>query len=252
MTTSYDAIVIGTGQAGPPLARRLIASGMSVAIVERHRFGGTCVNTGCIPTKAMVASAYAAYVARRAGEYGVTIGGGIGVDLDAVQARKETILAASRDGLEANLRGLERCTVYDGHARFQSAHDVSVGDSVLRAERIFINVGGRASVPPIPGVDRVPYLTNSSMMTLTELPGHLIVVGGRDAPEFAGRLAFQSGSGRTRSSGGPDNGGPVRRQSGRYPGRDSEMPRPQAAELPALAHHERTALSSMADGVAAG
>ena len=177
-TTTYDAIVIGTGQAGPPLARRLVASGMSVAIIERHRFGGTCVNTGCIPTKAMVASAYAAHVARRAADYGVTIGGGVGVDFGAVQARKEAISRASRDGLERSLRGLEGCTVYDGHARFQSAREIVVGDAVLRAERIFVNVGGRALVPAIPGLERVPYLTNSSMMTLENLPRHLIVVGG--------------------------------------------------------------------------
>ena len=176
--TSYDAIVIGTGQAGPHVARRFVAAGMRVAIVERKLFGGTCVNTGCIPTKAMVASAYAARLAQRAGEYGVTIAGGVRTDMARVKTRKDAIAASSRTGLEKSLRALDGCTVYDGHARFESATEISVGAERLTAPRIFINVGGRANVPALPGVDTVPFLTNSSMMDVDFLPRHLVVVGG--------------------------------------------------------------------------
>jgi pyruvate/2-oxoglutarate dehydrogenase complex dihydrolipoamide dehydrogenase (E3) component len=178
MNSNYNAIIIGTGQAGPPLAKRLSEAGMSIAIIERHLFGGTCVNTGCIPTKAMVASAYAAHVAQRAGDYGVGIAGDITVDVKAVKARKDAISERSRTGVEKMLRGLARCVVYNGHARFRSAREVDVGGTVLRADRVFINVGGRASAPPMPGLDRVPYLTNSSMMELDVTPEHLVIVGG--------------------------------------------------------------------------
>jgi pyruvate/2-oxoglutarate dehydrogenase complex dihydrolipoamide dehydrogenase (E3) component len=178
MSTRHDAIIIGTGQAGPPLARRLSAAGMSVAVIERHLFGGTCVNTGCIPTKAMVASACAAHVARRAADFGVAIDGRVSVDMKAVKARKDRISARSRSSVEKMLRGLTNCTVYNGHARFRSAQEVAVGDAVLSATRIFINVGGRAFVPPMPGLDRVPYLTNSSIMHLHVVPPHLLIVGG--------------------------------------------------------------------------
>jgi len=176
--TNFDAIVIGAGQAGPPLAKRLTKAGMSVAIVERHLFGGTCVNTGCIPTKAMVASAYVAHVARRADEYGVRVGGSVTVDLKTVMARKGAIAERSRIGVEQALRSLERCAVYTGHARFLSAHEIGVGDATLHADRVFINVGGRASIPALPGLDHVPFLTNSSMMHLDAVPAHLAIVGG--------------------------------------------------------------------------
>jgi pyruvate/2-oxoglutarate dehydrogenase complex dihydrolipoamide dehydrogenase (E3) component len=178
MTETFDAIIIGTGQAGPPLARRLAAAGMRVAIIERHLFGGTCVNTGCIPTKTMVASAYAAHLVRRAADYGVTVGGPVGIDMAHVKARKDDISGRSRDGLERSLRTLDRCTVFTGQAQFTAPHEVQVGTSRLRAERIFINVGGRAAVPPLEGLDTVPYLTNSSMMALDFAPPHLIIVGG--------------------------------------------------------------------------
>jgi pyruvate/2-oxoglutarate dehydrogenase complex dihydrolipoamide dehydrogenase (E3) component len=174
----YDAIVIGTGQSGPALTRRLVAAGWKVAIIERKLFGGTCVNTGCTPTKTLVASAYAAHLARRADEYGVTIGGPIGVDMKKVKARKDAIAGASRKGVERSLKTLKGCTVYEGHARFSGPKEVKVGNETLKADRIFINVGGRAVVPPIPGLDQVPYLTNSSMMDVDFLPGHLIVLGG--------------------------------------------------------------------------
>ena len=177
-TNDYDAIIIGAGQAGPSLAKRLSKAGMSVAIAERHLFGGTCVNTGCIPTKAMVASAYAAHMARRAADFGVMVDGGVRVDMKRVKARKDAISGDARRGVEEGLRRLERCTVYTNHARFQSAHEVVVGDSVLRAERIFVNVGARAAVPAIEGLDQVPFLTNSSMMDLAEVPRHLLIVGG--------------------------------------------------------------------------
>ncbi|MGG1949451.1 FAD-containing oxidoreductase [Trinickia sp. NRRL B-1857] len=178
MSQRFDAIVIGTGQAGPALAARLSGAGMKVAIVERGRFGGTCVNTGCIPTKTLVASAYAAHLARRAAEYGVMIGGPVTVDMKQVKARKDRISERSSRNVENWLRGLERCTVYQGHARFESAKTVRVGDELLEAERIFINVGGRALIPPMPGLDQVSYFTNSTMMDVDFLPEHLIVVGG--------------------------------------------------------------------------
>jgi pyruvate/2-oxoglutarate dehydrogenase complex dihydrolipoamide dehydrogenase (E3) component len=174
----YDAIVIGTGQSGPALARRLVAAGWTVAVIERKFFGGTCVNTGCTPTKTLIASAYAAQLARRAAEYGVTIGGAIGVDMKAVKARKDAIVGASRKGVERSLKTLKGCTVYEGHARFDGPKELKVGDEELRAEKVFINVGGRAVVPPIPGLDQVPYLTNSSMMDVDFLPPHLVVLGG--------------------------------------------------------------------------
>jgi pyruvate/2-oxoglutarate dehydrogenase complex dihydrolipoamide dehydrogenase (E3) component len=174
----HDAIIIGTGQSGPSLARRLVAAGQKVAVIERKFFGGTCVNTGCTPTKTLVASAYAAYLARRAGDYGVTIGGPVGVDMKAVKARKDAVAGASRLGVERSLKTLEGCTVYEGHARFVGTKKVAVDGVVLDADRIFINVGGRALVPSIPGLDQVPYLTNSSMMDVDFLPQHLIVLGG--------------------------------------------------------------------------
>ena len=174
----YDAIIIGTGQSGPALARRLVAAGWTVAIIERKLFGGTCVNTGCTPTKALVASAYAANVARRAADYGVAIDGTIKVDMKAVKARKDAIVAPSRKGVERSLKTLKGCTVYEDHARFIAEKKVVVNGSELSADRIFLNVGARASVPPIPGLDQVSYLTNSSMMDVDFLPPHLVILGG--------------------------------------------------------------------------
>jgi pyruvate/2-oxoglutarate dehydrogenase complex dihydrolipoamide dehydrogenase (E3) component len=174
----FDAIIIGTGQAGPSLAGRLAGSGRKVAIVERKLFGGTCVNTGCIPTKTMVASAYAARLARRAADYGVDIGGAISVDMKRVKARKDAVSGKSRLGVETWLKGMDNCTVYQGHARFESPHEVSVANERLTAERIYINVGARAVVPDMPGVHEVSFLTNSSMMAVDYLPKHLIVIGG--------------------------------------------------------------------------
>lgn len=151
---------------------------MKVAIVERGLFGGTCVNTGCIPTKAMVASAYAARMAQRAADFGVTIGGRVSIDMKQVKARKDSISGASRTGLEKSLKSLDNCTVFEGHARFDSPREVSVADARLAADKIFINVGGRARTSGIAGLEQVPYLTNSSMMHVDFLPRHLVVVGG--------------------------------------------------------------------------
>ncbi len=178
MSGQFDAIVIGTGQAGPSLTARLAQSGMRVAVIERKLFGGTCVNTGCIPTKTMVASAYAARMAHRAADFGVHIDGAVKVDMKRVKARKDEISGQSRTGVESWLRGLKNVTVLQGTARFESPREVSVGDSRLTAERIFINVGGRAVVPELPGLDQVSYLTNSSMMAVDYVPPHLVIVGG--------------------------------------------------------------------------
>jgi pyruvate/2-oxoglutarate dehydrogenase complex dihydrolipoamide dehydrogenase (E3) component len=173
----FNAIIIGTGQAGPPLATRFSAAGKTVAIIERHKFGGTCVNTGCVPTKTMVASAYAAHVARRGDEYGF-ITGDVRVDMKRVKARKDAVSGRSNTGVEESLRGLKNCTVIQGHARFQSSNTIVVNDEVLEADKIYINVGGRAAVPEMPGIHDVPFLNNSSMMNVDFLPKHLVVVGG--------------------------------------------------------------------------
>jgi len=178
MATKYDAIVIGTGQAGPPLAVRLADTGMKVAIIERKRFGGTCVNNGCIPTKTLVASARTAHVARRAGDYGVMIPGSIAVDMKKVKMRKDALVRRSSEGVQKWLKNAQNLTVYEGHARFDDAHRVRVGDELLEADKIFINVGGRASIPPLGGIDEVSYLDNSTMMDVDFLPEHLIVIGG--------------------------------------------------------------------------
>jgi pyruvate/2-oxoglutarate dehydrogenase complex dihydrolipoamide dehydrogenase (E3) component len=174
----FDAIIIGTGQAGPSLADRLAQAGMQVAIIERGKFGGTCVNNGCTPTKTLVASAYAARLAQRAAEYGVQIAGSVKTDMARVKARKDALVERSTTGLERWLRSLANVAVYTGHARFLDPHTVSVGTETLTGERLFINVGGRPFVPRMPGVEQVPYLTNESLMDVDFLPEHLIIVGG--------------------------------------------------------------------------
>jgi pyruvate/2-oxoglutarate dehydrogenase complex dihydrolipoamide dehydrogenase (E3) component len=175
---NYDAIVIGTGQSGPALARRLVAAGRKVAIIERKLFGGTCVNTGCTPTKTLAASAYVAHVARRGGDYGVRIDGPVSVDMKAVKARKDAVVAVFRNGVTRSLKTLQGCTVYEGHGRFVAEKKVAVNGSELAADQIFINVGARAAIPPIHGLDQMPYLTNSSMMDIDFLPSHLMILGG--------------------------------------------------------------------------
>jgi pyruvate/2-oxoglutarate dehydrogenase complex dihydrolipoamide dehydrogenase (E3) component len=178
MPTHFDSIIIGAGQAGPTLAGRLTQSGRSVAFIERKLFGGTCVNTGCTPTKALVASAYVAQKARTAASYGVTVQSAVSVDMKAVKARKDQIVAKSRDGLESYLRGMKNCTVFTGHAHFESPKEIRVGNDLLSADEIFINVGGRAVVPDFPGVDQVPWMTNVGILELDTLPRHLVIVGG--------------------------------------------------------------------------
>ena len=174
----FDAIIIGAGQAGPSLAGKLTAAGMTVAFVERKLFGGTCVNTGCMPTKTLVASAYAAHLARRAADYGIVLDGDIRVDMSKVKARADAVSTNARTGVEKHLREMAGCTVFGGHARFEGPDRIRAGEELLTAPRIFINVGGRALVPDIPGISEVPYLTNTSMLALDYLPEHLVVVGG--------------------------------------------------------------------------
>jgi pyruvate/2-oxoglutarate dehydrogenase complex dihydrolipoamide dehydrogenase (E3) component len=178
MTTQFDAIVIGAGQAGPPLAERLGQAGMTVALVERKHFGGTCVNTGCTPTKTLVASAYAAHLARRAGDFGVTIGGPIGVDMKAVKARKDAVAGGSRASVEKWVAGMKGVTALRGHAHFESPTEVRVGDALLRAPRIFLNVGCRSILPDMPGVGQVKLLNSTAILEMDTLPRHLVVVGG--------------------------------------------------------------------------
>src|SRR6202034_2845850 len=179
MNRNYDAIVIGAGQAGPSLAARFAGAGKSVAIIERHLFGGTCVNTGCTPTKTLIANARIAYDARRAHDYGIGLpAAGVAVDMRAVQARKKRVVDASKTGLENWIRGMQNCTVYKGNARFESARSVSVDGQVLTSDQIFINVGGRAGSPAFPGIDSVPFLTSTSLLELEELPAHLLIIGG--------------------------------------------------------------------------
>ncbi len=178
MPRNFDAIVIGTGQAGPPLAGKLAAAGMKTAVIERKLFGGTCVNTGCTPTKALVASARAAHMARRGPDFGVNAGANISVDMKKVKQRKDEIVGNSNQGVASWLESMENATVFHGHGRFESPRTVRVGDELLEADRIFIDVGGRASIPPVAGLDSVPYLTNSSMMEVDFLPEHLLILGG--------------------------------------------------------------------------
>ncbi len=178
MTKRYDAVIIGTGQAGPPLAERLSAAGMKVAILERELFGGTCVNTGCTPTKTLIASARAAHVARTAGKYGAIVSGDVSVDMKKVKARKDEVAGASEKGIEDWLAGMKNVTVYKGHGRFESPRTVSVNGELLEADKIFVNTGGRAFVPPGGEEDGTPCFTNSSIMHVDFLPKHLIVIGG--------------------------------------------------------------------------
>ncbi len=189
MTEHFDAIIVGAGQAGPPLAGRLTAAGQRVALVERKLIGGTCVNTGCIPTKTLVASAHAAHLARRGAEFGVATGP-ITVDMTKVKARKDEIMLGDRKGVEDWLAGMDGCTVFRGHARFRDPHTLRValqdGHDMLHADRIFLNVGGRAVVPDIPGLSGVDFLTNVSILELDTVPSHLVIVGGSYiALEFA-------------------------------------------------------------------
>ncbi|SAK76309.1 mercury(II) reductase [Caballeronia arationis] len=182
MSHHFDAVVIGTGQGGGPLAVRLAESGRKTAVIERHLFGGTCVNVGCTPTKTYVASARAAHVARHAAEYGVLIAGDVQIDMARVKARKDEVIGASRDGVEKWLRGTQNLTVFTGHGRFTGPHSIRVDahdgqQHELESDATFINTGTRPTIPPIDGIDRIPYLTNSTLLELTEVPAHLVIVG---------------------------------------------------------------------------
>ncbi|GAB2577823.1 FAD-containing oxidoreductase [Dyella jejuensis] len=178
MSRRFDAIIVGAGQAGPPLAGRLTAAGMQVALVERQFFGGTCVNTGCMPTKTLVASARVAHQVRRAADYGVVLGGEVGIDFQRVMARAHTVTDNARGNVERWLDGMHGLTVLRGHARFESHDSLRIGGEAISAPRIFLNVGGRALVPDMPGVHAIPYLTNTSILQLDILPEHLAIVGG--------------------------------------------------------------------------
>ena len=178
MNKTFDAIIIGAGQAGPSLAGRFNNAGKTVALIERDLLGGTCVNTGCTPTKAMVASAKAAQMIRHAEELGLPPQHLSGIDLAAIQRRKDAIVTKSRQGLEKWLGGMEHCTVIYGSARFTGPNSVSVNGDVLQAKQIFLNVGTRPTIPKLGGIDEVPYLTNSTILKLDTLPSHLVVVGG--------------------------------------------------------------------------
>jgi pyruvate/2-oxoglutarate dehydrogenase complex dihydrolipoamide dehydrogenase (E3) component len=196
----FDAIVIGTGQAGPSLAGRLTAAGMTVAVIERKLVGGTCVNTGCTPTKTLVASAQAAYTARRAGDYGVIVEGTVRVDMAKFKARADTVAGNSRAGLDGWLRSMKGCTLIEGHARFEAPDRLRVKDDVLTAPRIFSNVGGRPSVPPLPGINEVPFLTNRTMLELDQVPEHLSWAAATLASRSP-RCTGASGQGSRSSSG---------------------------------------------------
>jgi len=175
--SSFDAIIVGTGQAGPALAARLDKQGMKVAVIERGKFGGTCVNNGCTPTKALVASAYAAQLARRAADYGLRLGKP-SINMKKVKARKDAIVANSVNSLDKWMHGLKHGKVFHGQARFVSPQKVVVGREELEAEKIFLNVGGRPLVPKMPGLDKTPFLTNESIMDVDFVPKHLVIVGG--------------------------------------------------------------------------
>ncbi len=178
MSQAFDAIIVGAGQAGPPLAARLTQAGMTVALIERHLFGGTCVNTGCMPTKALVASAYAAFLARRAADYGVMLDSAPRIDMRKVQARSHKVTLDARHGVERLVDGMKGLTVIRGHATFTGPAEIMVDGETLTAPRIFLNVGGRAMVPDMPGLGDIPYLINSTILGLDAVPRHLVVIGG--------------------------------------------------------------------------
>ncbi|MGN7771693.1 FAD-containing oxidoreductase [Phyllobacterium sp. 22552] len=178
MSNSFDAIIIGAGQAGPALAGRLTSAGRKVLLIERKLFGGTCVNTGCMPTKALVASAYAAHLARRGADFGVTIDTPIRINMKRIWQRADTVSSTARNNIESWLKGMDNCTIVQGHAKFIGPHEIVVGGETYTAPQIFINTGGRAVIPDMPGIDEIDYLTNTGILQLDTLPEHLVVIGG--------------------------------------------------------------------------
>src|SRR4051812_12750378 len=177
MAERYDAIVIGTGQAAPALCARLDKEGLKTALIERKLLGGTCVNVGCIPTKTLVASARAARTVARAAEYGVAVEGKTRVDMKAVKARKDGVVRHSTEGVTKWIAGMKNVELIRGHARFSAAHTVAVNGRSLQADRVFLNVGARAFAPPVPGLDKIDYLDNTSMMEIDTVPEHLVIIG---------------------------------------------------------------------------
>jgi len=173
----FDAVVIGSGQGGNPLCQRLADQGWNVALVERAHLGGTCINTGCTPTKTMVASAQVAHYARNATRWGVHASD-VRVDLPAIVERKNKVVASFRARQERRVAERKTLRLYRGHARFLSAHQLQVGDEVIEGERVFIDTGTRPEIPRLPGLDSVPYLTNATLMELRGLPEHLLILGG--------------------------------------------------------------------------
>ncbi|MFS8055385.1 FAD-containing oxidoreductase [Rhizobium sp. BR 317] len=183
---TFDAIIVGAGQAGPALAGRFAAAGMTVALIERKFVGGTCVNAGCMPTKTLVASARTAHVIRRSADYGIRRGGGMLTDMAAVERRAAAVTNNTRNSLTAWLTSTDGISLIRGHARFESAKTISVGDETLTAPRIFLNVGARPAIPDLPGLSDIEYLTSTSIIHLTALPLHLAIIGaGYIGLEFA-------------------------------------------------------------------
>src|ERR1700687_1066939 len=173
----YDAIVIGSGQAGVALSFRLADVGSQVALIEKSYLGGTCINNGCTPTKTMIHRAQVAYYARNAARWGVRASD-VSADLPAIVAQKNKVVHSFRDGKQKQMERRPNLHFYSGQARFVDVHQIRVGETLLESEKIFINTGGRSRDPRIPGVDTVAYLTNENIMDLTVLPDHLIVLGG--------------------------------------------------------------------------
>lgn len=189
----YDAIIIGSGQAGNPLSESLTDLGWKVALIEKEHLGGTCINTGCTPTKTMVASAQVAYYARNASRWGVHTGE-VRVDLPKIVARKDAIVRRFRSGHEHKVDSREHLHLYRGHARFLGPHQVAVGEHILESQRIFINTGTRPEIPRIQGLEDGTYLTNATLMELTELPTHLLVLGGGYIGLEFGQMFLRFGS----------------------------------------------------------
>lgn len=177
MAKKFDAIVIGTGQSGPSLAKSFCQKGYRVAIIEEGRFGGSCINTGCTPTKALVANAKIAHSVRQAKNYGINIDH-FQIDFKAVKARKDALVASGSEWVKKSLESTKGCTVFEGHAAFEESNRVKVEDQFLEGDRIFINVGARPSIPPIQGLQKIPYFTNASLLDIDFVPDHLLILGG--------------------------------------------------------------------------
>ena len=198
MAEQFDIIIVGAGQAGGPLATALAGAGRNTALIEREHAGGTCINEGCTPTKTMIASGHAAYIARRSSDYGVHTGA-ISVDMSKVRDRKRDIVTSWRAGSEQQLTGVEHLTYVRGEARFTGPHALTIAlpDGTTRdmtAETVVLNVGARPAVPPIDGLDTVPFLNSTTVMELDVVPDHLLVLGGGYIGVEFGQLFRRLGS----------------------------------------------------------